>query len=161
MTPPGKEVPAGKYLMLAFLFSLFSFPFFPLCFSVFRAELSSLPLSSSSVCLLPSVEHENERGKKMNNRRKTHPPYFKTVISGIAAPSGKLLIISFHSFRPSQGWIEDKIGRCRGFDRKGKGKIKTMRVRRVKENNKNRGRGKHRRTFRPERKIHLFPSRHQ
>jgi hypothetical protein len=66
ITPPGKEVPAGKYLYLQLI----------------RSSISGW----------------------------TYPPYFKTVISGIAAPRGRLLVSQLLSFLDQ--WTD--LRSCRG-----------------------------------------------
>jgi hypothetical protein len=77
MTPPGKEVPAGKYLVLARSFPSHIFIFH----------------SSSGLALF--YRARNWRIIKERGEGKTYPPYFKTVISGIAAPNGRLLLVNF------------------------------------------------------------------
>jgi hypothetical protein len=89
ITPPGKEVPAGKYLGISLSLSLS----FLLSSSFSHSSLFPLVLPSS-------IGLRDEGDGCPNGTRLTYPPYFNTVISGIAAPNGKLLFISSY-FTPN------------------------------------------------------------
>jgi len=122
--------------------------------SGYQRVLSLLVSSSFTLSLflrscLNLSRSELENNQEEWGRQDSYPPYFNTVISGIAAPNGKLLFISFHLHSKfHQITCKVDLGRGCKSDEDGNDKDEWGGGERKMEE---------RHTFRPERRIRLFP----